>query len=109
MLFINGIESGDGKWQQPKILYHKCGALQIAFQCIFVQMARLAPTGSTEYVPWSSTKRTGLEGSCEDLLGMDKEDKDEDAEFVDVYGEIFREQALSSQGEPNQFFKTSKR
>ncbi|KIL57380.1 hypothetical protein M378DRAFT_171802 [Amanita muscaria Koide BX008] len=51
VLFIHGLESHLG-WKSPVGVYSRCGHLQIAFQAIFIQMARLSATPSRDYQPY---------------------------------------------------------
>ncbi|KAI0085363.1 hypothetical protein BDY19DRAFT_909154 [Irpex rosettiformis] len=50
-LFIYSL--GHGKtWTRAELVYHQCGALQIALLCICIQVARLDTLNQSHYTPW---------------------------------------------------------
>lgn len=53
VLFIHGLES-NLEWKSPAGVYSRCGHLQVAFQAIFIQMARLSANPSLDYQPYDS-------------------------------------------------------
>ncbi|KAL0957783.1 hypothetical protein HGRIS_001560 [Hohenbuehelia grisea] len=73
-LFVLGYRNGNS-YAHPAHLYARCGALQIAFQLILVQMARLHGTRQDCYEPSSMIVELADHERCDDVdLGEGDED-----------------------------------
>lgn len=59
VLFIFSIAPG-WKWISGARLYERCGALQLIFQLIFIQNARLIYDCQSEYCPWSRPENVSI-------------------------------------------------
>jgi len=78
VLFIYGLES-NLEWKSPAGMYSRCGNLQVAFQAIFIQMARLSATPSRDYEAYDSQLDFGDDIDLSDAFDDDGlEDEDED-------------------------------